>query len=143
MIISSREKELDEIAIAEFCMRRDGLTIYIEKEAERISEGVLTMGRSGEYALIVTGRSRFPTRMVAELSKEHTTEHEELGTIGDILASTGNGVTSSVLVIQQHSPVANAANLAPKILSLAPVDFSSGSKTGAPLDIPKAVFSTV
>ncbi|KAI3961969.1 hypothetical protein MKW92_013701 [Papaver armeniacum] len=138
----AREKELDEIALTEFCMRRDGLTIYVEKEAECIGEGVLTMGRSGEYGLIVTGRSQFPTRMVAELSKEHTTEHEELGPIGDILAST-DGVISSVLVIQQHSPVANAANSTPKILSLAPVGFSSGSKTGAPLDISKAVFSTV
>ncbi|MCL7021619.1 hypothetical protein MKW94_029433 [Papaver nudicaule] len=133
------EKELDEKAITEFRKRRDRLTVYIEKEAERIGEGVLTIGRSGEYGLIVTGRSQLQTRMVAELSKEHATEYEELGPIGDILASTGNGVTSSVLVIQQHSIEPN--DPAPKILALAPEDFSSSSKTGAPLDISEAVNS--
>ncbi|KAI3995319.1 hypothetical protein MKX01_032121 [Papaver californicum] len=137
------QMELDENAITESCKRRDGLTIYIEKEANRVREGVLTIGSSGEFGLIVIGRTQFPTRRVAELSKEHTTEYEELGPIGDILASTGNGVTSSVLVIQQHSVVANAANPAPKILSLAPEIFSSSSKTGAYPDIYKAVFSTV
>ncbi|KAI3937929.1 hypothetical protein MKX01_027856 [Papaver californicum] len=131
---ADREKELDKNAIIEFCKRRDGLTIYVEKEAKCICEGVLTIGRSGEYGLILIGRSQFPTRMVAKLSKEHTTEYEELGPIGDILASTGNGVNSSILVIQQHSVVANVANPAP---------FSSSSKTGGSLDISKAVFSTV
>ncbi|OVA06228.1 UspA [Macleaya cordata] len=96
-----REKELDEIAVTEFRKRWDGLATYVEKEASNIVESVLAIGRSEEYELIVVGKGRFPSTMVAELA-EHTAEHAELGPIGDILASSGHGVVSSVLVIQQH-----------------------------------------
>lgn len=74
---------------------------YIEKAASNIVEEVLGIGRSGDYDLIVVGKGRFPSRMVAELA-ERQAEHAELGPIGDILASSGQGVMSSVLVIQQH-----------------------------------------
>ena len=62
---------------------------------------MLAIGRSGDYDLIVVGKGRFPSKMVAELAYRQA-EHAELGPIGDILASPGHGVVSSVLVIQQH-----------------------------------------
>ncbi|RVW98763.1 Cation/H(+) antiporter 20 [Vitis vinifera] len=57
--------------------------------------------KSGDYDLVVVGKGRFPSTMVAELA-ERQAEHAELGPIGDILASSGQGIASSVLVIQQH-----------------------------------------
>ncbi|KAF8395095.1 hypothetical protein HHK36_019035 [Tetracentron sinense] len=99
-----REKELDEGAVAEFRRRWDGMAEYVEKVASNIVEGVLAMGRSGEYKLIVVGRGRFPSKMVAELA-DRSAENAELGPIGDILASSGHSVVSSVLVIQQHDTV--------------------------------------
>ncbi|MCL7022631.1 hypothetical protein MKW94_021301 [Papaver nudicaule] len=105
-----RELELDETAIAEFRKRWNGLSTYIEKKASNVVESVLSIGKGGEYELIVVGKGRFPSKMVASLA-EHTAEHAELGPIGDILASSGHGVNSSVLVIQQHDIV--HANEAP------------------------------
>lgn len=74
---------------------------YTEKVTSSIVEGVLTLGRSGDYDLIIVGKGRFPSKMVAELA-DRQAEHAELGPIGDILASSGQGVVSSVLVVQQH-----------------------------------------
>ncbi|KAF9599099.1 hypothetical protein IFM89_033706 [Coptis chinensis] len=95
------EKELDEAAVEEFRKRWDGLTNYVEKVASNIVEEVLAIGRSGQYELIVVGKGRFPSTMVAELA-DSTAEHAELGPVGDILGSPRHGVVSSVLVIQQH-----------------------------------------
>ncbi|GMN47578.1 hypothetical protein TIFTF001_016744 [Ficus carica] len=96
-----KEKELDETAVAEFRSRWDGMAEYTEKVANNIVQGVLAIGCSREYDLIVVGKGRFPSKMVAELA-ERQAEHPELGPIGDILASSGHNVVSSVLVIQQH-----------------------------------------
>lgn len=74
---------------------------YIDKKANNIEEEMLALGRSGNYDLIVVGKGRFPSTMVAELA-ERQAEHAELGPIGDILSSTNSGVVSSVLVVQQH-----------------------------------------
>ncbi|KAJ7972532.1 Cation/H(+) antiporter like [Quillaja saponaria] len=95
------EKELDETAVAEFRSKWNGMVEFIEKVASNIVEGVLAIGRSGDYDLIVVGKGRFTTGMVAELA-DREAEHAELGPIGDILASSEHGVVSSVLVIQQH-----------------------------------------
>ncbi|KAJ6714790.1 CATION/H + ANTIPORTER [Salix viminalis] len=95
------EKDLDETAMAEFRNNWAGTVEYSEKEASNIVEGVLATGRSGDYDLIVVGKGRFPSTMVAELA-DRQAEHAELGPVGDILASSGHGVVSSVLVIQQH-----------------------------------------
>ncbi|CAK7356091.1 unnamed protein product [Dovyalis caffra] len=95
------EKDLDETAIAEFRSKWEGTVEFTEKVASNIVEGVLAIGRGGDYDLIVVGKGRFPSTMVAELA-ERQAEHAELGPIGDILASSGHGVMSSVLVIQQH-----------------------------------------
>ena len=94
-------QELDETATAEFKSRYEGLVEYVEKAANNIVEGVLAVGKSGNYDLVVVGKGRFPSTMVAELA-ERRAEHAELGPIGDILASSGQGIVSSVLVIQQH-----------------------------------------
>lgn len=67
---------------------------YKEKTASNVVEGVLTIGQSRDYDLIVVGKGRFPSNMVDE--------HAELGPIGDILTSSAHGIVSSVLVIQQH-----------------------------------------
>ncbi|XP_077244832.1 cation/H(+) antiporter 20-like [Tasmannia lanceolata] len=98
-----REKELDEMAVAEL-QRRQGLAGYEERTTSNIEETVLEIGRSREYELVVVGRSRFPSAMVAELA-DRSAEHAELGPIGDILASSGHGVVSSVLIVQQHDVV--------------------------------------
>ncbi|KAM6574632.1 cation/H(+) antiporter 20 [Cannabis sativa] len=97
------EKELDETAVTEFRSRWDiGIVEYTEKVAtSNMIEEVLAVGRNIDYDLIVVGKGRFPSNMVAELAERHA-EHPELGPIGDILASPGQGLTCSVLVIQQH-----------------------------------------
>jgi hypothetical protein len=75
---------------------------WSEKVASNdVVEEVLEIGRSGEYHLIVVGKGRFPSTMVAGLA-ERQPEHAELGPVGDILTASGHGVVSSVLVIQQH-----------------------------------------
>ncbi|KAJ6992427.1 hypothetical protein NC653_015727 [Populus alba x Populus x berolinensis] len=93
--------DLDETAIAEFKSKWEGTVEYTENVVSNIVEGVLAIGRSGDYDLIFVGKGRFPSSMVAELAYRQA-EHAELGPIGDILASSGHGVVSSVLVIQQH-----------------------------------------
>lgn len=111
-----KEKDLDETAIAEFKSKWEGTVEYTENVVSNIVEGVLAIGRSGDYDLIFVGKGRFPSTMVAELAYRQA-EHAELGPIGDILASSGHGVVSSVLVIQQHdlahakeAPVSNVVH---------------------------------
>lgn len=87
--------------LEEFRSKHEGVADYREKVTDNSVEGVLGIGRSGDYDLIVVGKGRFPSAMVAKLA-DRQAEHAELGPIGDILASTGNGVVTSALVIQQH-----------------------------------------
>lgn len=98
-------QELDEAAVAEFSSKwvDDGVAEYTEQVAARnnIAEGVLAIGRSGDQDLIIVGKGRFPSSMVAGLA-DRQAEHAELGPVGDILASSGHDGVSSVLVIQQH-----------------------------------------
>ncbi|XVF08063.1 hypothetical protein REPUB_Repub06bG0193400 [Reevesia pubescens] len=96
-----KEKELDEAAMAEFRSKWDGMVEYIEKTGSNVVEEVLGLGQCGDYDLIVVGKGRFPSPMVAKLA-DRQAEHAELGPIGDLLASSGRRVLSSVLVIQQH-----------------------------------------
>ncbi|XP_022767520.1 cation/H(+) antiporter 20 [Durio zibethinus] len=98
---SEKEKELDEAAVAEFRSKWDGMTEYIEKTATSVVEEVLGLGQCGDYDLIVVGKGRFPSPIVAILA-DRQAEHAELGPIGDLLASSDRRVSSSVLVIQQH-----------------------------------------
>ncbi|KAF8006140.1 hypothetical protein BT93_K0446 [Corymbia citriodora subsp. variegata] len=98
-----REKEQDEGAIAEFRERWDGTAAYMEKVADNVVEEVLAIGRSKDYNLVVVGKGRFPSPMVAGLA-DRPAEHPELGPVGDVLASSSpsHGISCSVLVIQQH-----------------------------------------
>lgn len=64
---------------------------------------VLAIGARGEYDLLVVGSGRRPSTMVAALA-DRAAEHPELGPVGDVLASSGRGIASSVLVVQQHVP---------------------------------------
>ncbi|CAM0957841.1 unnamed protein product [Alopecurus aequalis] len=97
-----QEKELDEAAVAEF-RQRMGTTVRFEERvvAGNVLEVVVAIGKSREYGLVVVGKGRLPSAMVAELAVRPA-EHPELGPIGDALASAGHGVASSVLVVQQH-----------------------------------------
>lgn len=100
-------QELDEATVAEFRSRWNGSAKHVEKEVEAtnvLEEVLLAIGRCREYELIVVGKGGFPSNMVAiaQLS-DHQPEHAELGPIGDVLASSGRGITASVLVIQHHS----------------------------------------
>jgi uncharacterized protein with GYD domain len=95
-------QELDEKAMEEFQSKCGETVKYIEKGGGNIVEEVITLGESADYDLIVVGKGRFPSIMVAELA-ERRAEHAELGPIGDILtSSTGSKMVSSILVIQQH-----------------------------------------
>ncbi|XP_021854042.1 cation/H(+) antiporter 20 [Spinacia oleracea] len=101
---TTEEKAEDEVMVEEFRNKWEGTMEFIQKQANNIEEAVLTLGRNGEYDLIVVGKGRFPSTMVAELA-DRQAEHAELGPIGDILSSSNNGIVSSVLVVQQHTMV--------------------------------------
>ncbi|CAO2822249.1 unnamed protein product [Amaranthus hypochondriacus] len=97
----NEETALDDTMMENFLNKWNGKVEYVEKKANNIEEAMLELGRSGSYNLIVVGKGRFPSTMVAELA-DRQAEHAELGPIGDILSSSNNGVVSSVLVVQQH-----------------------------------------
>lgn len=94
-------QELDEAAIAEFRQRWDGTAGYLDKVTGNVVEEVLAIGHSKDYELVVVGKGRFPSAMVADLA-DCPAEHPELGPVGDMLASSSHGIACSVLVIQQH-----------------------------------------
>uniref|UniRef100_A0ACD5W7S7 Uncharacterized protein n=1 Tax=Avena sativa TaxID=4498 RepID=A0ACD5W7S7_AVESA len=97
-----REKELDEAAVAEFRQKMGAMVRFEERVVVgNAIEEVVAIGKSREYGLVVVGKGRLPSAMVAELAVRPA-EHPELGPIGDALASAGHGVASSVLVVQQH-----------------------------------------
>ncbi|KVI09486.1 cation/H(+) antiporter 20 [Cynara cardunculus var. scolymus] len=99
-----KERERDEKAMDEFTRRWEGLVGYKEEKGTDVVESILGIGKSGEYDLIVVGKARCPTAMVARLA-DRQAEHAELGPVGDLLASSNHGIVSSVLVIQQHEKV--------------------------------------
>ncbi|KXG21104.2 hypothetical protein SORBI_3009G015400 [Sorghum bicolor] len=102
VVDAAKEKELDEAAVAEFRQRMGTLVQFEERVVVgNVIEEVVSIGKSREYGLVVVGKGRLPSPMVAQLAVRPA-EHPELGPIGDALASSGHGVTSSVLVVQQH-----------------------------------------
>ncbi|XP_058740204.1 cation/H(+) antiporter 20-like [Vicia villosa] len=98
-----KELELDEKAMQEFQSKCGERVKYIEKGSGNFVEEVVALGESVGYHLIIVGKGRFPSNMVARLA-ERPAEHPELGPIGDILTSStrGHRMVSSVLIIQQH-----------------------------------------
>ncbi|GMP50740.1 hypothetical protein CsSME_00017236 [Camellia sinensis var. sinensis] len=121
-----KEKELDEGAVVEFRNKWDGVAEYTEVSSNIVS-GVMEIGQSGDYDLMVVGKGRFPSSMVAELA-DREAEHAELGPIGDMLACPGQGIVSSVLVIQQHDLAHTEEAPVSKIMDLedGPVTTSHG-----------------
>ncbi|GAA0157686.1 transporter [Lithospermum erythrorhizon] len=103
---SQKEKETDESALFEFKKKFSSSTDYIEKEANNIVQQVVALGQSEKYDLIVIGRGRFPSDVAAKLD-HFLTEEAQLGPVGDLLASSGQGIKCSVLVIQSHEPEKN------------------------------------
>uniref|UniRef100_A0A7N0RHS9 Cation/H+ exchanger domain-containing protein n=1 Tax=Kalanchoe fedtschenkoi TaxID=63787 RepID=A0A7N0RHS9_KALFE len=95
------EREQDDAAVSEFRSRWSGIAEMTEKDATNVVDSVVAIGQSGNYDLVVVGKGRFPSTMVAELA-DRPAEHAELGPIGDMLASSTGGIVSSVLVVQQH-----------------------------------------
>ncbi|KAG9445137.1 hypothetical protein H6P81_016477 [Aristolochia fimbriata] len=99
----ARETELDDASVEEFRRKTEESSAgFEEKATHNVEAGVIEIGRSGDYELLVVGRGRFPSAMVADLARR-SAEHAELGPVGDILASSGHGIVSSVLVVQQHN----------------------------------------
>ncbi|KAL2554506.1 Cation/H(+) antiporter 20 [Forsythia ovata] len=96
-----KEMEHDEAVLADFTRSWYGIAEYIEKEAKNIVEEVLAIAQSSEFELMVVGKGQSPPAMVAELANHHNA-YNELGPIGGLLASSGNGTKCSVLVIQHH-----------------------------------------
>ncbi|KAL4309796.1 hypothetical protein GQ457_01G017670 [Hibiscus cannabinus] len=116
-INTEKEKELDDAVVAEFTSKWDGTVEYIEKTGSDVAEQVLGLGQTGDYDLIVVGKGRFPSRMMAKLA-DRQAEHAELGPVGDLLTSSNRRVLSSILVIQQH----NTAHAAAEEMSVTKVD---------------------
>ncbi|GLJ05838.1 hypothetical protein SUGI_0026410 [Cryptomeria japonica] len=81
-----------------------GSISYTEQKISNTVESVLSIGKSNEYNLILVGKGRFPSPLVADLA-DRTAECAELGPIGDLLASSTIQAIASVLVIQQHDHI--------------------------------------
>lgn len=96
------EKELDETSLEEFRRRWEGEAEYVEKETHSITEELLTIGKNKEFELVIVGRGRFPEALVAGIVEHETQDMAELGLIGNLLASSDQGIASSVLVVQKH-----------------------------------------
>lgn len=75
---------------------------YIQKTVSSGEETVSALKKLGDsYALLVVGKGgRGQSHMTTGLSDWE--ECPELGTVGDLLASSDFDISSSVLVIQQH-----------------------------------------
>lgn len=96
--------------MAEFRSKWDdgsGRVEYIAKQVgNNIVEAVSAIGQEGGYDLMMVGKGRFPSSIMAKLANHPRAQHAELGPIGDILVGSDGGMlvssSSSVLVIQQH-----------------------------------------
>src|SRR6266540_4020573 len=76
-------QELDEAAVAEFRQRMGSLVRFEERVVVgNVVEEVVSIGKSRDYGLVVVGKGRLPSAMVAQLAVRPA-EHPELGPIGD------------------------------------------------------------
>ncbi|KAL3029244.1 hypothetical protein AAZX31_03G153100 [Glycine max] len=105
-----KEKELDEEAVNEFKVKWQETVEYIEKNATNITEEVLSIGKAKDHDLVIVGKQQLETTMLTNIDFRHG--NEELGPIGDLFVSSGNGITSSLLVIQDRYFInSNESNL--------------------------------
>ncbi|KAI3738421.1 hypothetical protein L2E82_28452 [Cichorium intybus] len=96
------EKELDESLIEEFRRQWDGEVEYVEKSTQNMMEELIAIGQNKEFELVIVGRGRFPAAMVAGICEWEVQRSPELGIIGELIAFSGEGIASSVLVVQKH-----------------------------------------
>ncbi|MCD7460253.1 hypothetical protein HAX54_043155 [Datura stramonium] len=96
------QRTLDDCSIAEFKMKWGKQTLYTEKEAnDDLVKELLAIGRSGEFELMIVGNKvKFSQGIMARLFEQN---NSELGPIANLLASSGKGIKSSVLVIHQQA----------------------------------------
>lgn len=99
------EMKLDDEYFAEFYGRHvaGGHVLYVEKYLVNSGQTFSTLrSLEGQYSLFIVGRGG---RVNSVLTKGMNDWEEcpELGPIGDILSASDYSVTSSVLIIQQHS----------------------------------------
>ncbi|KAL6959888.1 hypothetical protein U1Q18_040037 [Sarracenia purpurea var. burkii] len=99
-----RESESDTAILTEFYNRyvASGLVGYVEKYVENGAETALALREVADmYSLFIVGRGgRGHSPLTTGMSDWE--ECPELGTVGDLLASSDFDVSGSVLVIQQH-----------------------------------------
>ncbi|KAK7396504.1 hypothetical protein VNO78_17555 [Psophocarpus tetragonolobus] len=96
-----KEKELDEEAVNEFKAKWQESVEYVEKNATNITEEVLSIGKAKDYNLVIVGK-RQQLESTLSTNIDFRPEHAELGPIGDLFVSSGNGITSSLLVMQDR-----------------------------------------
>lgn len=77
--------------------RVEGKVEMIEKIGSNIVDEAIAIGRSGDYDLIIVGKE-CPGSSGMGMA---VVEHPELGPIGDALASSGQSIAASVLVVQR------------------------------------------
>lgn len=92
-------QENGEGELAEFISRWEGKVELIQKviAGNEIADEILAIGKSGDYGLIIVGKDSCHYSMVAA----PVAEQPELGHIGELLASSDQGIRSSVLVVQK------------------------------------------
>ncbi|CAN4116113.1 unnamed protein product [Withania somnifera] len=100
------ERSLDDSTIADLKMKWGRQTLYAEKEANNYNlvNQVLAIGKSGEFELMIVGNKvKLPQGIMAKLFDEkqlNDQNNSELGPVANLLASSGKGIKSSILVIQ-------------------------------------------
>ncbi|KAJ8532956.1 hypothetical protein K7X08_015845 [Anisodus acutangulus] len=108
---------LGDTTIAEFKMKWGKQTLYAEIEVNNLVNEVLAIGKSGEYELMIVGnKDKFPQGIMAKLFEQQLIEqnNSELGPVANLLTSSGKGIKSSVLVIQQQQANFGCGNSACK-----------------------------
>ncbi|CDP11005.1 unnamed protein product [Coffea canephora] len=100
----SREQELDDSMFIDFRRKWTGETEFVEKETHNLINEVKAIGQGGEFELVIVGKGRFPTAVLAEL-EDSRPEFDELGHVGGLIYSLGEAVKCSLLVIQQNDSV--------------------------------------
>ncbi|KAK1322188.1 Cation/H(+) antiporter 15 [Acorus calamus] len=100
----AEERMRDEEAVEEirYLMMHNGRVAYEEFEVEGVEEMMeVVRGMEGRYDLVMVGRrSGAGSRLTDGLTE--WSEWPELGVVGDVLASSDFGDSTSVLVMQQH-----------------------------------------
>ncbi|MCO5609010.1 hypothetical protein L7F22_063230 [Adiantum nelumboides] len=85
--------------------RQAGIISYEEREVQNTMSARAELGTIRDFNLVVVGRGRRPSPLVARLASERYDEFPELGPVGDLLLSQCHDSHSSILVIQQYDPV--------------------------------------